>query len=114
MSLDPVYQVLMWLVLTLGILAAAELFLYVLIYRHDRRLFWPMVALMAAGIGAGAEFAGWYVPAEGETPYLATSLCGLIIGLLLGAFSRYILKGRHKIPIMMLAPAFIAVCLLVI
>lgn len=105
-------QVFFFLLATFGILGAIELVLYWLCYRHRSPWFWPVLAL--AALAAGAAAARLAADADGNVAWTTALLgSGVVFGVL-GLLAQRLVRGRHALAIMMLAPALTAVCLLVV
>lgn len=94
-----------WLGITVGILAACEGLLYLALYRFAHRLFWPATFVLAA--------AAWGAIAASGHPGPPGVIAAALV-LLVAAIFKYLVKGRHRIPIMMMAPALIGVSLLIV
>jgi arabinogalactan oligomer/maltooligosaccharide transport system permease protein len=112
-------QVFVWLLATVGLLAAMEAVLYWLLYRFRSPLFWPVVAVVAALVALAAGHLG-RTPAPGAdadvvAPFnqMAAATAAVVFLAVAGLFQTLV-KGRQRIAIMMLAPAFLAVSLLVL
>lgn len=106
-------QVFFFLLATIGILGAIELVLYWLCYRYRSPWFWPVLAL--AALAAGAAAARLAAADADSTPDWAMSLLGSGVAFgSLGLLAQRLVRGRHALAIMMLAPALTAVCLLVV
>lgn len=115
-SFSALTQVVFWLLITAGLLVSAELFLYALLVKYKKPWFWPLQLVLAglAAYGAARVFA---TPMEEDVGIMLAWPYGAILGtamVLLAALFRYVVKGRWAIPLMMLAPAFLVVSLLVI
>jgi arabinogalactan oligomer/maltooligosaccharide transport system permease protein len=105
-------QVFFFLLATFGILGAIELVLYWLCYRHRSPWFWPVLAL--AALAAAAAAARLAADADGNVGWTTALLgSGVVFGAL-GLLAQRLVRGRHALAIMMLAPALTAVCLLVV
>jgi arabinogalactan oligomer/maltooligosaccharide transport system permease protein len=105
-------QVFFFLLATFGILGAIELVLYWLCYRHRSPWFWPVLAL--AALAAAAAAARLAADADGNGGWTTAMLgSGVVFGAL-GLLAQRLVRGRHALAIMMLAPALTAVCLLVV
>ena len=92
-------------------LACVELLLYWWLRRQESRWFWPVSALLAllAGLAAGLLAAG----VQFEGPWQIAASVGLgVFGL--GALAKTLLRGRYAVPVMMLAPACLAVALVIL
>ncbi len=100
-------QVGYWLVVTVGILAGCELALYWVLYRTRSPWFWPVAGAGACAAGAFYGLALGGGGAEGAAMAAAVLVAAAALG-------KYLLKGRFALPIMMLAPALLAVSLLVL
>lgn len=109
-------QVAYWLVLTAVFLGAAELFLYVLLKYYKVKWFWPAQLLLAGlAVYAGARLLA--TPVEDSTAITMAWEQGAIFGgvlLATAALFKYGVRGRWTVALMMLAPAFIVVSLLVV
>ncbi len=113
--MEPLLQVVFWLAATGVILGAAELVLYWLLYHYRSLLFWPVTLLIAAVAGGSYGWVMRQVLEDGGHVYGFTGaavVASLVV--MLGGLAQFVVKGRHATAIMMLAPAFIAVCLLVV
>jgi len=95
-----------WLAATLFLLGVTELLLWWLLRRFASPLFWP-VSLAAAAAAGGASYA-----LLGGTA--AAAATPAVIIALLAVMARFVVKGRQATAIMMLAPAFLVVSLLVV
>lgn len=100
-------QVGYWLAVTVGILAGCELALYWLLYRGRSLWFWPVTVVAAVGASA------FYGVVLADSTSEGAAIVGVAL-VLVAALFQFGVKGRHALPIMMLAPALIAVSLLVI
>lgn len=100
-------QVGYWLAVTVGILAAGELALYWCLYKWRSPWFYPVAGAAAS---AAAAFYG-FVLGSGDTEG-ALIAAAVLIGV--ATIFKTVVRGRSALAIMMLAPALIAVSLLVI
>lgn len=106
-------QVFFFLLATFGILGAIELLLYWLCYRYRSPWFWPVLALAALAAGAAAARLA-AADADGAPDWTTALLgSGVVLGSL-GLLAQRLVRGKHALAIMMLAPALTAVCLLVV
>jgi arabinogalactan oligomer/maltooligosaccharide transport system permease protein len=106
--LEALSQVVFLIAATGGMILGLELVLYWFFYKFQRSYFLPVSGLIGSGMAAAFGYLDW---AEMSATAI---LAGGIIGIGFGAFNKIYLKGRHRVPLMMLAPAFLAVSLLVI
>jgi arabinogalactan oligomer/maltooligosaccharide transport system permease protein len=106
-------QVFFFLLATFGILGAIELLLYWLCYRYRSPWFWPVLALAALAAGAAAARLA-AADTDGASDWTTALLgSGVVLGSL-GLLAQRLVRGKHALAIMMLAPALTAVCLLVV
>ena len=117
-TLQSLIQIIVLLFVTLGVIAAVELCLYWLLFFFRRGfLFWIVTLLGGAIIGFASEL--WLGSSGSQglgnlSRFLNPTLWGLGTSFFAAYLSRFFIKGRHSLAIMMLAPAFIAVSLLVL
>ena len=106
-------QVGYWLAVTVGILAVSELALYWWLYASGRRIFWLVQGLVS--IAVAVIYVTFVTTGDDGTSVGWRGGLAVFLGLnaVAGLF-KYGLKGRYRIPIMMMGPAFMAVSLLVI
>ena len=109
--LDPILQILGLLLTNAVVIGALEAYLFLILRFFDKPWFYPVSLLVG---WAAAAILGWISTPE-EQPYASGVLLGfggIATGLtILGGLW---VKGRNRIAIMMLAPAFLVVCLLII
>lgn len=101
-------QVFVWLAGMAVVLAGLELSLYWWLYRFGSRLYWP-VSVMIAVAGGGLVS----LVAAPEDRILSGAGAALGLALLAG-LAKVFLRGRWRVALMMLAPAFLVTSLLLI
>lgn len=106
-ALSAVGQVLVYLGLAAFFLAAMEAALYWWLYKFASPSYYLGAILIAASGGAAA----WLMTEGHSLPWMAGVAAGL---LAVAVMAQRLLRGRMKVAIMMLAPAFVSVALLVI
>jgi arabinogalactan oligomer/maltooligosaccharide transport system permease protein len=116
-TVSALYQVLVWLVATVAVLAVVEGILYVNLYKYNKIWFWPFSLFVALILGAAASYL-WAKPnPEGEMHIILSETAASITFatfLAVAAIYAFRMRGRWAIAQMMLAPAFLAVSLLVV
>ena len=106
-ALSAVGQLLVYLGLAAFFLAAMEAALYWWLYKFASPSYYLGAILIAASGGAAA----WLMTEGHSLPWTAGVAAGL---LAVAVLAQRLVRGRMKVAIMMLAPAFISVALLVI
>lgn len=116
-TVSALSQVLVWLIATVAVLAAVEGILYVNLYKFRTKWFWPFTLIVAFALGAAASYMWAYPNPDDELLIiLSKTAAGITFGSVMGIAGvfAYRIKGRWAIAQMMLAPAFLAVSLLVV
>ncbi len=95
------------LVATGGLVLGTELCLWWLLRAFSWRAFWPVTVTGGAAFGAGLAWAG-------DHALGSWVVAGAALGAALGALFRFVVKGRHRLAFMLIAPAFLVICLLIV
>lgn len=117
-TLEALVQVISLVLLTVGVIFTIEACLYWLLYWFQRGpIFWLVSVLLGVLLGEAIGF--WTATAVTEQPGLwlpaaIRAAWGGGLFLLAALVSRFVIRGRHRVAIMMLAPSFVAVSLLVL
>jgi arabinogalactan oligomer/maltooligosaccharide transport system permease protein len=116
-TVSALVQVLFWLVATFLVIGAVEGILYVNLYRFQRSWFWPFAVAVAAGAGVLAAWL-WATPHPDDDMLKVWSWSAGAIAagvmLVLPSVYAFRIRGKFAVAQMMLAPAFLVVCLLVV
>ncbi len=116
-TVSALYQVLVWLVATVAVLAVVEGILYVNLYKFKTKWFWPFSFVVACLLSAAASYLWAYPNPDDEIQIiLSKTAAAITFGsfMAVAAIYAFRMRGRWAIAQMMLAPAFLAVSLLVV
>jgi arabinogalactan oligomer / maltooligosaccharide transport system permease protein len=106
--LEALSQILYLLAATGGAILSLELILYWFFYKFDKKFFIPISAVIGSTLFTFFHVFGWI---QDDTTAVFTGGIGFMA---FAVFNKIYFRGRHRIPLMMLAPAVLAVSLLVI
>jgi arabinogalactan oligomer/maltooligosaccharide transport system permease protein len=116
-TVSALYQVLVWLVATVTVLAVVEGILYVNLYKFRTKWFWPFTFIVASAFSVAASYM-WAYPNPDDELLIVHSKTAAVITfvsfMVTAAIYAFRMRGRWAIAQMMLAPAFLAVSLLVV
>ncbi len=107
-------QVLLLVAYTLGAIAIFEGVLYWTLYRKQHRLFWPIQAVIGAGVGA---LIGYLAGGDigGVLHWLMSIVGGVLAAAVLGQLAAVFAPSRQiKLAFMLMAPAILVVSLLML
>ena len=116
-TVSALSQVLVWLIATVAVLATVEGILYVNLYKFRTKWFWPFTFIVASALAAAASYMWAYPNPDDELlTVFSKTAAAITFGTIMGiaAIFAFRIKGRWAIAQMMLAPAFLAVSLLVV
>ena len=110
---DSLVQVLYVLAATFGAVAVVELVLFWALYKHKRSTFILESLLLSVCVGAVVFGLALSIGIETQAA-LQNGAVALSIFLIISLIGRFVVRGRHALPIMMLAPAIVAVSFLIV
>ncbi len=116
-TVSALTHVLVWLVATVAVLSAIEGILYVNLYKFQKKWFWPFSLTVAVLMAAAASYLWAYPnPDDEQLKIFSKTAAAITFGSILAvsAIFAFRIRGRWAIAQMMLAPAFLAVSLLVV
>lgn len=116
-TVSALVQVLYWLVATFAVIGVIEGILYVNLYHFRRSFFWPFSLVVAASVGLGASWLWSYPHPDNDELMLWSWKAGFIASAVMVGLSLFYslrVRGRFAVAQMMLAPAFLCICLLVV